>query len=182
MGPSAMVLDLSPHRSHRRHFRRHDLYSRLKFLQRQLKFIDIQEEYVKDELKNLKRELLRAQEKVKRTQSAPLVIAQFMEMVGQNNGVIGSTIGSNYYIRILNTINRELPKLSASLALHHHANALVNVLPPEADSSILSLSQYEKPSVTYNDIGGCGIQKQEICEAVELLLTHHELPKQDCGI
>ena len=95
-----------------------DLYSRLKSLQRQLEFIDIQEEYVKDEQKNLKRELLRAQEEVKRIQSVPLVIGQFMEMVDQNNGIVGSTTGSNYYVRILSTINRELLKPSASMALH----------------------------------------------------------------
>ncbi|PKA51144.1 26S protease regulatory subunit 6B like [Apostasia shenzhenica] len=170
-----------------------DLYGRLKSLQRQLEFINIQEEYVKDELKNLKRELLRAQEEVKRIQSVPLVIGQFMEMVDQNNGIVGSTTGSNYYVRILSTINRELLKPSASVALHRHSNALVDVLPPEADSSISLLSQSEKPDVTYNvsettisfekiisliDIGGCDVQKQEIREAVELPLTHHELYKQ----
>ncbi|GFY82500.1 regulatory particle triple-A ATPase 3 [Actinidia rufa] len=155
-----------------------DFYGRLKSLQRQLEFIDIQEEYVKDELKNLKRELLRAQEEVKRIQSVPLVIGQFMEMVDQNNGIVGSTTGSNYYVRILSTLNRELLKPSASVALHRHSNALVDVLPPEADSSISLLSQSEKPDVTYNDIGGCDIQKQEIREAVELPLTHHELYKQ----
>ena len=127
-----------------------DLYGRLKSLQRQIEFIDIQEEYVKDEQKNLKRELLRAQEEVKRIQSVPLVIGQFMEMVDQNNGIVGSTTGSNYYVRILSTINRELLKPSASVALHRHSNALVDVLPPEADSSISLLSQSEKPDVTYN--------------------------------
>ncbi|KAG6430762.1 hypothetical protein SASPL_108835 [Salvia splendens] len=128
-----------------------DLYGRLKSLQRQIEFIDIQEEYVKDELKNLKRELLRAQEEVKRIQSVPLVIGQFMEMVDQNNGIVGSTTGSNYYVRILSTINRELLKPSASVALHRHSNALVDVLPPEADSSISLLSQSEKPDVTYTN-------------------------------
>ncbi|KAM7496345.1 hypothetical protein LguiA_020759 [Lonicera macranthoides] len=155
-----------------------DLYTRLKSLQRQLEFIEIQEEYVKDEQKNLKRELLRAQEEVKRIQSVPLVIGQFMEMIDQNNGIVGSTTGSNYYVRILSTINRELLKPSASVALHRHSNALVDVLPPEADSSISLLSQSEKPDISYNDIGGCDIQKQEIREAVELPLTHHELYKQ----
>ena len=127
-----------------------DPYSRLKSLERQLEFTDIQEEYVKDEQKNLKRELLRAQEEVKRIQSVPLVIGQFMEMVDQNNGIVGSTTGSNYYVRILSTINREDLKPSASVALHRHSNALVDVLPPEADSSISLLSQSEKPDVSYN--------------------------------
>ncbi len=108
-----------------------------------------QEEYIKEEQRNLKRELLRAQEEVKRIQSVPLVIGQFLEMVDTAGGIVGSTTGSNYYVRILSTLNRELLKPSASVALHRHSNALVDILPPEADSSISLLSQSERPDVTY---------------------------------
>ena len=51
----------------------------------------MQEEYIKEEHRNLKRELLRAQEEVKRIQSVPLVIGQFLEMVDAGSGVVGST-------------------------------------------------------------------------------------------
>lgn len=138
----------------------------------------MQEEYIKDEQRNLKKEYLHAQEEVKRIQSVPLVIGQFLEAVDQNTGIVGSTTGSNYYVRILSTIDRELLKPSASVALHKHSNALVDVLPPEADSSISMLQPDEKPDVSYADIGGMDMQKQEIREAVELPLTHFELYKQ----
>ena len=62
--------------------------------------------------------------------------------------------GSNYYVRILSTIDKELLKPNASVALHKHSNALVDVLPPEADSSIAMLTAEEKPDVAYADIGG----------------------------
>uniref|UniRef100_H2ZRU1 Proteasome 26S subunit, ATPase 4 n=1 Tax=Latimeria chalumnae TaxID=7897 RepID=H2ZRU1_LATCH len=88
--------------------------------------------------------------------------------------------GSNYYVRILSTIDRELLKPNASVALHKHSNALVDVLPPEADSSIMMLTSDQKPDVMYADIGGMDIQKQEVREAVELPLTHFELYKQQC--
>lgn len=58
--------------------------------------------------------------------------------------------GSNYYVRILSTLNRELLKPSSSVALHRHSNALVDILPPEADSSISLLSDAEKPDVSYS--------------------------------
>ena len=51
-------------------------------------------------------------------QAVPLVIGQFLEMVDQNNGIVGSTTGSNYYVRILSTLNRELLKPSSSIAMH----------------------------------------------------------------
>merc|ERR1711944_220774 len=155
-----------------------DLYTKYKKLQQQLEFLQAQEEYIKDEQRNLKKEYLHAQEEVKRIQSVPLVIGQFLEAVDQNTGIVGSTTGSNYYVRILSTLDRELLKPSASVALHKHSNALVDVLPPEADSSISMLQPDEKPDVSYNDIGGMDMQKQEMREAVELPLTHFDLYKQ----
>lgn len=140
--------------------------------------LEIQESYVKDEQANLKRELIRAQEEVKRIQSVPLVIGQFLEPIDQHTGIVGSTTGSNYVIRILSTLDRELLKPSSSVALHRHSNALVDILPPEADSSISMLGDKEKPDVTYSDVGGMDTQKQEIREAVELPLTHFDLYKK----
>lgn len=155
-----------------------DQYSTFKKLQRQLEYIKLQEEYIKDEQRSLKRELVRAQEEIKRIQSVPLVIGQFMEAIDQNTGIVQSSTGSNYVVRILSTLDRELLKPSSSVALHRHSNSLVDILPPEADSSIAMLGADEKPDVSYADVGGLDMQKQEIREAVELPLTQFDLYKQ----
>lgn len=65
----------------------------LQKLQQELEFLEVQEEYIKDEQKNLKKEFLHAQEEVKRIQSIPLVIGQFLEAVDQNTAIVGSTTG-----------------------------------------------------------------------------------------
>jgi len=155
-----------------------DKYIEYKKLKKQLEFLQVQEEYIKDETRNLRRELLRAQAEVKRIQSVPLVIGQFNEAIDENTGIVSSTTGSNYYVRILSTIDHELLKVGSAVALHKHSNALVDILPPEADSSISMLGQDERPDVAYSDIGGMDIQKQEMREAVELPLTQFELYKQ----
>jgi len=167
-----------------------DVYHYYKKLQHQLEFLNTMEEYVvcidaeaaltlqKDEQRNLKCELVRAQEEVKRIQSVPLVIGQFLEPIDQMTGIVGSTTGSNYVVRILSTIDRELLKAGSSVALHRHSNSLVEVLPPESDSSIVMMSQSERPTETYNDIGGLDVQKQEIREAVELPLVQFDLYRQ----
>ena len=155
-----------------------DVYYQYKKLQQQLEFLNTMEEYVKDEQRNLKRELVRAQEEVKRIQSVPLVIGQFLEPIDQTTGIVGSTTGSNYVVRILSTIDRELLRPGSSVALHRHSNSLVEVLPPESDSSIVMMSQSERPTETYQDIGGLDVQKQEIREAVELPLVQADLYHQ----
>lgn len=153
-----------------------DLYAQLKALQRQEEFLDIQEEYIKDEMRNLKRELIRAKEELRRIQSVPLIIGQFNEMIDANYGIVNSTAGSTYFVRILSTLDREKLKPNTSVALHRHSHSVVDILPPESDSSIQLLA--ERPDVSYHDIGGCDIQKQEIREAIELPLTHFELYRQ----
>ena len=173
-----------------------DYFTKLKLLQTHLEFLEIQTEYIKYETVNLKSQLARAQEEVKRIQSVPLVIGQFLEPIDANTGIINSTAGSNCMslshvdcgilttiihadvVRILSTIDRELLTPSSSVALHRHSNALVDVLPPEADSSISMLSADERPDVTYADVGGLDMQKQEIREAVELPLTQGHLYAQ----
>ena len=153
-----------------------DAFTQLCKLNTALEFIDIQEEYIKDEMKNLKRELSRAKEEIKRIQSVPLVIGQFNEVIDENYGIVGSTAGSNYYVRILSTIDREMLKPNTSVALHRHSHSVVDILPPESDSTVQLMA--EKPDVTYKDIGGMDIQKQEVREAIELPLLQHHLYTQ----
>merc|ERR1711957_291183 len=98
------------------------------------------------------------------------------EMVDLNYGIVSSTAGSNYYVRILSTIDREALKPNTSIALHRHSNSVVDVLPPESDSTVQLMS--EKPDVTYKDIGGMDVQKQEVREAIELPLIQHHLYTQ----
>ena len=78
-------------------------------------------------MKNLKRELIRAKEEIKRIQSVPLVIGQFNEMIDANYGIVGSTAGSNYFVRILSTLDREKLKPNASVALHRHSHSVVEI-------------------------------------------------------
>jgi ATP-dependent 26S proteasome regulatory subunit len=65
--------------------------------------------------------------------------SDLIEELSPVNRSLSSSSGSNYYVRILSTIDRELLKAGASVALHKHSNALVDILPPESDSSISML-------------------------------------------
>ncbi len=96
-------------------------------------------------------------------------------MIDVKHGLVNSTTGSTYYVSILSTLDREKLKPSCSVALHRNSHAVVKLMPSETDSSIQMMSTDEIPDVTYEDIGGLDVQKQEIREAVELPLTHFDL-------
>uniref|UniRef100_A0A915E8A2 Uncharacterized protein n=1 Tax=Ditylenchus dipsaci TaxID=166011 RepID=A0A915E8A2_9BILA len=54
-------------------------FVKYKKLERQLEHVDVMEDYLKMEMRSLEKELLHAQEEVKRIQSVPLVIGQFLK-------------------------------------------------------------------------------------------------------
>jgi 26S proteasome regulatory subunit T3 len=56
---------------------------------------------------------------------------QFNEAIDEHTGIVSSTTGSIYYVRVLSTVDHELLKPGSSVALHKHSNSLVDILPPE---------------------------------------------------
>ena len=99
-------------------------------------------------------------------------------MIDENHGLVTSTGGTNYYVRVLSTIDREKLKASTSIAMHRHSHSVVDILPSESDAAIQMMQVQEKPDVSFSDIGGLDSQKQEMREAVELPLTYPELYSQ----
>ena len=112
-------------------------------------------------MRNLRQEYIHAQNEVKRIASIPLMIGHFLEGIDPNTCIVAPTSGQNYYVRlgfirslycqydigqserqwnpgkrILSTVDREKLKPSAAVCLHKHSHSLVDVLPPESDSSI----------------------------------------------
>jgi 26S proteasome regulatory subunit T3 len=79
-------------------------------------------------------------------------------MVDENYGIIGSA-NSGKFVRVLSTLNREDLKPNAQVAVHRASNAVVDILPPDSDTSVQMMKMTERPDVTYADIGGLDMQK-----------------------
>ncbi|KCZ82094.1 hypothetical protein H312_00368 [Anncaliia algerae PRA339] len=149
-----------------------------KSLQKEHELLLLKEKLIKEELVYLEEEVLRAKEEIKRVKSIPLIMGQFLEIIDNKTAIIMSTAGMHSVVNLLSTVDKSLLRPNTTVALHRHSSAIVDVLPPEADSTIPVLGEEERPTVTYADIGGLDVQKQEIRETVELPLIQHELYKQ----
>lgn len=154
------------------------LYEESEALLQNISNIQLKTLICKTETHQLKKEEAAAKQEVKRIQAVPLVLGNFVEAVDAHRGIVGSTNGTSYYVRILSTLDREQLKPNASIGLHKASNACVALLPSETDSAVTLLNATDRPDVTYSDVGGLDIQKQEIREAVELPLTHAGLYEQ----
>ncbi|RVD91855.1 26S proteasome regulatory subunit 6 [Tubulinosema ratisbonensis] len=153
-------------------------YETYKALQKEHKILLLKERLIKDELKSLEKEVVRAKDEINRVKSIPLIMGQFLEVIDNKTAIVMSTAGMHSVVNLLSTVDKSLLRPNTTVALHRHSSAVVDVLPPEADSTIPVLGEEERPDVTYADIGGLDVQKQEIRETVELPLLQHELYKQ----
>lgn len=153
------------------------IYEKYKNKKYELELLSREETQCLKDINMLKVELMRAKEEIKRVKSVPLMMGTFLEAVDENTAIVCSTC-TNSVVKILSTVDRELLKPNTTVALHRHSSAVVDVLPPDADSMIPILLEQERPDITYDDIGGLETQKQEIIETVELPLKQYELYKQ----
>ncbi|EPY20545.1 26S proteasome regulatory subunit T3 [Strigomonas culicis] len=154
------------------------LFEEYERLQKEIEKIDLKTMICKSESLRLRKEETAAKEEVKRIQAVPLVLGNFVEAVDAGRGIVSGLRGTQYFVKILSTINKELLKPNVSVGLHKSSNACVQLLPSETDATISLLSSNDRPDVTYADVGGLDVQKQEIREAVELPLTHAGLYQQ----
>ena len=145
-----------------------ELKSEYEFLERKNNFLRLEQEQLKEKIGQMHSE-------IKRVQHVPLLVGQFQELIDENHAIVQGMGGVSFYVRILDTINKELLKPAVSVAMHRQSQAIVEILPNNVDVSIRNYQVSEKPDVKYTDIGGLEVQKQEIREAVELPLLCPEL-------
>lgn len=153
-----------------------EIYFKYASLADNYKLVLLKKEHIITETQRLKIELRRIKEEFNRTKAVPLMMGQFVEMVDSQTAIVSHNQGNTTVVKILSSVDRELLKPNVSVSLHRHSTAIVDVLPPDSDTGIRVVE--EKPNVTYQDIGGMDVQKQEIRETVELPLIEHELYKQ----
>ena len=65
-------------------------------------------------------------------------------MIDENLGVVGSTSGSMYLVRVLSTLNKEDLKPNARVALHRSSHSIVDILPADTDAAVQMMKMTEK--------------------------------------
>nr|UXY88213.1 26S protease regulatory subunit 6b [Cryptomonas curvata] len=139
------------------------------------KCINILKKFMQKEIICFKINLILIQIEVFRFQAVPLILGQFIEKIDNKNGIISSSTGSNYLVKIMSTINEDELKINSSVVLHRSSNALVNIIDEEIHSGVNIMSKKNNPNIKYSEIGGLDKQKEEIREAIEFPLLNRNL-------
>merc|ERR1712038_165687 len=120
-------------------------------------------------------------EKLDELRGNPLAVGTLEELIDDNHAIVSSSVGPEYYVNILSSVNQDLLEPGSSILLHNKTMSVVGILADDADPMVSVMKVEKAPLESYADIGGLEDQIQEIKEAVELPLAHPEL-YEDIGI
>mmetsp|Transcript_23150 Transcript_23150/g.32615 ORF Transcript_23150/g.32615 Transcript_23150/m.32615 type:complete len:448 (+) Transcript_23150:79-1422(+) len=120
-------------------------------------------------------------EKLEELRGNPLAVGTLEELIDDNHAIVSSSVGPEYYVNILSSVNQDLLEPGCAVLLHNKTMSVVGILADDADPMISVMKVEKAPLESYADIGGLEDQIQEIKEAVELPLAHPEL-YEDIGI
>jgi 26S proteasome regulatory subunit T2 len=120
-------------------------------------------------------------EKLEELRGSPLGVGSLEELIDDNHAIVSSSVGPEYYVNILSSVNQDLLEPGCAVLLHNKTMSIVGVLQDDADPMVSVMKVEKAPLESYADIGGLEQQIQEIKEAVELPLAHPEL-YEDIGI
>merc|ERR1712048_982134 len=120
-------------------------------------------------------------EKLEELRGSPLAVGTLEELIDDNHAIVSSSMGPEYYVNILSSVNKDLLEPHSTVLLHNKAMSVVGILQDD-DNAMVNVMKVDKaPLESYADVGGLEKQIQEIKEAVQLPLTHPAL-YEDIGI
>lgn len=120
-------------------------------------------------------------EKLEELRGSPLGVGSLEELIDDNHAIVSSSVGPEYYVNILSSVNQDLLEPGCAVLLHNKTMSVVGILSDDEDPMVSVMKVDKAPLESYADIGGLEEQIQEIKEAVELPLAHPEL-YEDIGI
>ncbi len=128
--------------------------------------------FLREILEKYKEELEYYKAQVEKLMAPPLIEATLLEILPDGRALVKSSSGPMLVVQILETIDRNLLKPGASVALNQRGSAIVEVLPRFEDPYVKAFEVIERPNISYSDIGGLDEQIIELRETVELPLKN----------
>jgi proteasome regulatory subunit len=120
-----------------------------------------------------RQELNRLQRRIQKMAIPPLLLAQVSRIVDENFVVIHTPSGNDFLV----AYPFDELKAGDTVGVDQSTLKIVKILPPNVDAFVAGMELDEKPTETYEDIGGLDEIIQTLREVVELPLTNPEIFK-----
>ncbi|HTS32815.1 MAG TPA: proteasome-activating nucleotidase [Thermoplasmata archaeon] len=163
----------------------HDSFDRVNFLELRntqlaeaIKRVESERHYMEAEILRLQREVKRLKTELDRLRYPPLIVGSVRDVLTDGRVIVKSSTGPDFVVNSAETVEHGKITVGSRVALNKQTLAVMGVLPASLDPLVTASEIVDKPSVTYQDIGGLGEQIREIREAVEYPLLRAELYKK----
>lgn len=144
-------------------------------LQDEMRRTEGEKRFIETELIRLQKELKRLKIELERLKSPPLIVGNVRDVLEDGRVVVKSSTGPDFIVYSADYIQRKDMKPGARVALNKQTLSVMSVLPPSLDPIVTGAEVIDKPSVSYEEIGGLLDQLRELREAVEEPLLHPDL-------
>ncbi|NHJ04354.1 MAG: AAA family ATPase [Candidatus Heimdallarchaeota archaeon] len=151
------------------------LLSYTRHLERKIRTLETEKQLIDNERMRMEREIASMRNDLEQMKRSPLITGQIVDVLDDNRAVVRSSSGPSFVVTIIKSINQDLLKPNARVAMNQRNFAIVEVLPQQKDPMVSAMEVEDRPSVSYEDVGGLEDQILELRETVELPLTKPEL-------
>jgi len=163
----------------------HDTFDRVNFLELRntqlaeaIKRVESERHYMEAEILRLQREVKRLKTELDRLRYPPLIVGSVRDVLTDGRVIVKSSTGPDFVVNSAESVEHAKITVGSRVALNKQTLAVMGVLPASLDPLVTASEIVDKPSVTYQQIGGLNDQIREIREAVEYPLLRSELYKK----
>ncbi|NHJ39537.1 MAG: proteasome-activating nucleotidase [Asgard group archaeon] len=151
------------------------LLSYTRHLERKIRTLETEKQLIDNERMRMEREIASMRNDLEQMKRSPLITGTIVDALDDGRAVVRSSSGPSFVVNVIKSIKKDLLKPNSRVALNQRNFAIVEVLPQQKDPMVSAMEVEDRPSVSYEDVGGLEEQILELRETVELPLIKPEL-------
>ncbi|MBT87015.1 MAG: proteasome-activating nucleotidase [Euryarchaeota archaeon] len=128
---------------------------------------------LESEISQVKKRASRLEEEIRNLRTPPMIIGHLQDMT-EDGAIVRSSNGTVFLVSVNPRIESSLLVPGCRVALNQDTLSVIEILSDSWDPLVVTSEIIEKPTVSFNDIGGLKDQIKEIRETVELSFTNKE--------
>lgn len=150
------------------------LVDKTKLIKSEARILNNEISTLRHNIKNIESAISEYETKIRLNKNIPYLVGNVIEIFEDGSGVVQTSTRISSYLPMIGLVPPEQLRPGDLVALHKDSNVVFEKLPTNYDVKVKSMELDEKPSETYEDIGGLERQIEELNEAIVLPLTHPE--------
>ena len=128
---------------------------------------------LENEITQAKKRTSRLEEEIRNLRTPPMVIGHIQDLTDEG-AIVRSSNGTVFLVSVNPRIDSSLLTPGSRVALNQDNLSVIEVLSDSWDPLVVTSEIIEKPTVTFDDVGGLDEQIVQIREAVELSFTNRD--------